>query len=139
MYLLDTDVLSSLRAKRRDPRVVRWLDSKRSSDLHLSVVSIAEIECQIKRESESDDGAAHELAAWLDRLVNLHRGCIIDVDLGIAKHWGRLSTEVGYEGADLLVAATALERGLTVVTLNAARFRPTGVQTIDPSAVTVVI
>ena len=139
MYLLDTDVLSSLRAKRRDPRVVRWIESRRPLDLHLSVVTIAEIERQILREDESDPRAARELSAWLDRLVNLYQDRILGVDLAIAKRWGRLSTEVGYEGADLLIAATALEKGLAVVTLRISRFRPTGAQTLDPSAVTTVI
>ena len=139
MYLLDTDVLSSLRAKRRDPRVVRWLEVRRSSDIHLSVVTLAEIECQISRERESDTKGAQNLAEWLDRLVDLYQERVIGVDLAIARRWGRLSTEVGYEGADLLIAATALERGMSVVTLGASRFRPTGVQTIDPLAVTVAV
>ena len=44
MYLLDTVVLSELRRRERNPRVVEWLASQRSSELFLSVVTIGEIE-----------------------------------------------------------------------------------------------
>ncbi|MCY4040622.1 MAG: type II toxin-antitoxin system VapC family toxin [Gammaproteobacteria bacterium] len=139
MYIIDTDILSALREKRRDARIERWIESRRPSDLFLSVVTVAEMECQIARENDSDPKAGRELGAWIDRLLDLYQNRIIGVDLAIAKRWGRLSTEVGHEGADLLIAATALERGLTVVTLNVSRFRPTGVQTLDPSAVRVAM
>ncbi len=139
MYLIDTDILSALREKRRDARTERWLESRRPSDLFLSVVTLAEIECQVARELGSDPKVGRELGAWLDRLIDLYQDRVLSVDLAIAKRWGRLSIEVGHEGADLMIAATALEKGLTVVTLNVSKFRPMGVQTIDPSAVAVMI
>ena len=46
--------------------------------------------------------------------------------------WGLLSAEIGHESADLLIAATALERGLTVVTRNLRHFTPTGVDALNP-------
>ena len=46
---------------------------------------------------------------------------------------GRLSGDLGHEGTDLLIAATALEHGLTVVTRNVRHFEPTGVPLLDPS------
>jgi predicted nucleic acid-binding protein len=49
-----------------------------------------------------------------------------------ARRWGRLSTEIGHGGADLLIAATALEHGLTVVTRNTRHFEATGVTVLDP-------
>jgi predicted nucleic acid-binding protein len=56
----------------------------------------------------------------------------LPVDVEVARRWGQLSAEPGHDGADPLIAATALERGLTVVTRNLRHFRPTGVQTLDP-------
>jgi hypothetical protein len=50
----------------------------------------------------------------------------------VARRWGRLSAQLGHEGADLLIAATALTYGLTVVTRNTAHFEPTGVGLINP-------
>ena len=56
----------------------------------------------------------------------------LPVDVGVARRWGLLSAEIGHDGADLLIAATALERGLTVVTRNLRHFAPTGVPTVNP-------
>ncbi len=138
MYLIDSDVLSALRGKSRDPRIVRWMEARRTADLYVSVVSIAEIESNIARLSTSNSRSARGLAAWLDSLIDLYGVHILEVDLDIARRWGRLSSGVVYDGADLLVAATALERGLTLVTLRVPHFRPIGVPTVDPSAVMVV-
>ncbi len=78
------------------------------------------------------------MAAWLDSFTGLYGARILGVDLAIARRWGELSSDLAFDGADLLVAATALEKGLTLVTLRVPLFRPTGVQTADPSAVMVV-
>jgi predicted nucleic acid-binding protein len=50
----------------------------------------------------------------------------------VARRWGRLSAEIGHDGADLLIAATAQEHGLTVVTRNLRHFVPTGVEVFNP-------
>ena len=44
MFLIDTDVLSSLRRRDRNPAIVRWIESQRTADLHISVVTVGEIE-----------------------------------------------------------------------------------------------
>ena len=72
------------------------------------------------------------VAAWLDRLLRLHGERLLGVDVAIARRWGRLSAELGHDSADLLIAATALEHGLTVVTRNLRHFTPTGVATLNP-------
>ena len=53
-------------------------------------------------------------------------------DVHVAQRWGRLSAELGHDSADLIIAATALQHGLTVVTRNVKHFEPTGVKTFDP-------
>ena len=72
------------------------------------------------------------LAGWLDQLLRLYGDRLLPVDVGVARRWGLLSAEIGHDGADLLIAATALERGLTVVTRNLRHFTPTGVATLNP-------
>ena len=57
---------------------------------------------------------------------------MLEVDVPTARRWGRLSGDLGNESADLLIAATALEHGLTVVTRNVKHFEPTGVKVLDP-------
>jgi len=132
MFLLDTVVLSELRKRDRDPGVVDWLAAQRPSDLFLSVVSLGEIERGIVRQRAHDADFAERLAAWLDRLLRLYSDRILPLETGAARRWGRLSAELGHAGADLLIAATALEHGLTVITRNVRHFEPTGVPVFNP-------
>ena len=132
MFLIDTMVFSELRLRQRDPGVVAWISGQRQEDCYLSVVSIGEIERGISRKRSSDEVFAAQLAEWLDQLLRLYGDRLLPVDVGVARRWGQLSAEIGHDGADLLIAATALERGLTVVTRNLRHFAPTGVAIINP-------
>ena len=132
MFLIDTDVLSALRRRERSPGLVEWISGQRTTDLYLSVVSVGEVECGIVRQQRDNPVFARELALWLDRVLALYGDRILPVDLSAARRWGRLSGVIGHEGADLLIAATAIEHGLTVVTRNVRHFEPTGVPVLDP-------
>ena len=132
MFLLDTDVLSALRRRERHPGAVRWVETQRTSDLYISVVTVGEIERGIAQQQSRDPSFAGELALWLDRVLALYSDRILIVDAATARRWGQLSATLGHDGADLLIAATALEHGLTVVTRNARHFEPTGVPTLNP-------
>ena len=133
MFLVDTDVLSLLRRPRRSPRISRWMAGQRTTDLYMSVVSVAEIERGITRQRDRDPAFAGLLAAWLDTVLSLYGNRILPVDSPTARRWGRLSGDLGHESTDLLIAATAIEHGLTVVTRNVRHFEPTGVPVLDPS------
>ena len=133
MFLIDTDVLSALRRSERSPGIVRWVAEQRTTDLYLSVVSIGEIERGIEQQQRRDREFARVLAAWLDSVIALYGERILAFDLPTARRWGRLCGASGHEGADLLIAATAIEHGLTVVTRNVRHFEPTGVRVLDPS------
>lgn len=132
MFLLDTDVLSALRRRDRNPGAVRWVETQRTSDLYLSVVTVGEIERGIVQQKRHDPSFSQELSLWLDRVLAWYRDRILSVDVGTARRWGHLSATLGHDGADLLIAATALEHGLTVVTRNVRDFDPTGVTTLNP-------
>ena len=134
MFLIDTDVLSALRRRERYPEVARWMSRQRAADLYLSVVSIGEIERGVIRQQRSNPDFARTLGLWLDSVITLYGEHILGVNLAIARRWGQLSARIGNDRADLLVAATALEHGLSVVTRNVRHFQPTGVDVIDPSA-----
>ena len=132
MFLLDTDVISALRRRDRNPELVRWLDTQRTADLYLSVVTVGEIEKGITQQQQHDPSFAHDLALWLDRVMAWYGDRILPVDVATARRWGQLSVTLGHSGADLLIAATALEHGLTVITRNVRHFAPTGVPVINP-------
>lgn len=132
MFLIDTMLLSELRLRQRNPGVVAWISRQRPEDCFLSVMSIGEIERGIARKRTSDAGSAQQLAGWLDQLLRLYGDRLLPVDVGVARRWGLLSAEIGHGGADLLIAATDLERGLTLVTRNLRHFEPTGVAIINP-------
>ncbi len=132
MFLIDTVVLSELRKRVRNPNVVSWVHDQRSTDLYLSVVTIGEIERGIAQQHLKNLMFAEALTTWLDKVLLLYGNRILPVDLPTGRRWGRLSAAIGHDGADLLIAATALEHGLTVVTRNTRHFEPTGVLVIDP-------
>jgi predicted nucleic acid-binding protein len=132
MFLIDTVTLSELRKQKRDPNVVAWFKRQRTADLFLSVISTGEIERGIARQRATDPGFADALAAWLDRALTLYGERIVPFDLRTARRWGALSAAHGNDSADLMIAATALENGLTVVTRNVSDFEPTGVAVLDP-------
>ena len=134
MYLVDTDVLSALRRRERNPGIARWVLEQRAADLHLSVLSVGEIERGISQQVRVNPEFARALASWLDGVVAFYAERILAIDLATTRRWGQLSAMLGHGGADLLIAATALERGLTVVTRNVRHFQPTGVAAIDPSS-----
>ena len=100
--------------------------------LFLSAITIGEIERGVLRQQVKNPVFAEALRAWLDRTVETYCDRILPVDTRVARRWGRLSARIGHGGADLLIAATALENGLTVVTRNVRHFLPTGVPVEDP-------
>jgi predicted nucleic acid-binding protein len=132
MFLIDTVALSELRRRQRNPSVVAWFERQRTTDLFLSVVTIGEIERGIARQRATDPDFAPVLAAWLDRVLALYGERVLPFDLRTARRWGLLSALLGNDSADLMIAATALEHGLTVVTRNVSDFAPTGAAVLDP-------
>jgi len=52
------------------------------------------------------------LASWLDQVLTVYGDRVLLFDLPSARRWGHLSAALGYHGADLQIAATALEHGV---------------------------
>ena len=132
MIIIDTDVLSALRRSERDANFEAWFKRQRESDLFLSVVTIGEIERGIQRQQSINPEFARTLASWLDSVTTIYGERILPFDLAAARRWGQLSARIGSNSPDLMIAATALEHGLTVATHNIGDFEPTGVAAIDP-------
>jgi toxin FitB len=134
MYLLDTVVLSELRKSppRRNANVIAWLASVSPDDLFISAISIGGIERGIERQRAVDPAFATVLSEWLDVVLRHYDERILPLGVDIARRWGRMSAQIGNNGLDLAIAATALEHGLTIATRNVSDFAATGAALLDP-------
>jgi len=128
-FLLDTNVISELTRPRAEPKVQAWIAAQELGALQISVVSLDEIEKGLT--TMSDLQKRTRLEAWLERqLLELFRGRILPVTQAIAKRWGAFDGQRQMAGRPLsvpdgMIAATAFEHDLTVVTRNFDRLRGT--------------
>lgn len=132
MYLIDTNVLSAVRRPERAPQVAQWLRDKPDGALFLSAITVGEIERGIRLQASRNPDFARDLRLWLDRTMLVFADRILEFGAEDARIWGRLSAEVGHTGADLMIAATGLRHGATIVTRNTQDFAPTGVALENP-------
>lgn len=132
MFLLDTVVLSELRKRDRNTGLTDWMSQRNGGDLFLSVISIGEIERGIYSVAKRDPEFAERLAVWRDKLLMIYTDRLLPVSVAAARRWGRLSVEAGNDGADILIAATAQEHSLTVVTRNTRHFSSVDVPVCNP-------
>ena len=131
-YLLDTDILSAIRRKQRDPNLEKWLRGINPADVFLSVVTIGEVERGITQQRRINPEFSEDLQRWLNTILYRYEQRILPFSVSIARRWGQLSAEIGHHSADLMIAATALEHGLTVATRNARHYEPTKVSLVNP-------
>lgn len=136
MFLLDTNVLSALRrpSLSRNQRAAGWVAGKPADSHLISAITLGEIERGIVKQRAIDPSHAADLQAWLDAVIAAFASRILPVDTDVAREWGRLSQRVGRDDADILIAATARVRGLTVVTRTVSDFAPLDVRVVDPFA-----
>lgn len=135
MHLLDTNVLSELRKSERtaDPQVRAWVAARRPSALFLSVVTVLEVEIGIARLERRDRHQAQAIRAWLEEdVLGSFAGRFLPVDLAVARRAARLHVPDPSPERDALIAATAIEHDLSVVTRNVADFESMGVAIVDP-------
>ena len=132
-WLLDTSVLSELRkGDRCDERVQTWLDGVADEDLFTSVLVIGEIRRGIEILRRRDPTAAAMLDHWLGRLSDTYAERILPIDRRVAECWAALNVPNPVPTVDGLLAATAMEHDLTVVTRNTRDVAALGVPILDP-------
>lgn len=132
-YLLDTNFISELRKGDRANRGVQaWALANDAALCALSVITLAEIRRGIEDKRRTDIRQAHAIEKWFDSILIDFAENILPVTIGIADRWGRLLSATQLPEQDLLLAATALEHGLTVVTRNVSDFEGSGARVHDP-------
>ena len=133
-YLLDTCVVSELVKASPEPKVLQWLQGERVC--YLSSLTIGELRKGI--ELVTDPLRKRKLEAWLaDKVMPEFSRRVLDVNLDVAERWGRLHASLQSQGVTLavidgLIAATAIQNGLHLVTRNEKDFGRTGVTVINP-------
>ncbi len=131
-FILDTNVVSAVRRADRAPKVAAWLARQDETQLFLSVITLGEIERGIRLQEKRNPDFARDLRLWLERTVSIFADRLIEFTAQDALIWGELSARIGHPGADLMIAAQALDRDATIVTGNLPDFEPTGARLIDP-------
>jgi predicted nucleic acid-binding protein len=131
MYLLDTNVVSELRKVRPHGAVVAWIERLPDRDLHISAVTLGEIQAGIEITREQDLAKAAEIEAWADQLATVWN--VLPMDAATFRMWAKLvhrRSEALIE--DAMIAATAMHHGLTIATRNVGDFRHFGVDLVNP-------
>ncbi len=135
-WLLDTNVLSELRRPRPNRQVVAFVAAQALEQLHVSAVTLAEIRFGIERAVDAQRRA--QLHDWLThQLRPMFDGRVLPVSEDVMFKWRLLVAEGRKTGhtfsqPDLIIAATALEYGLTVVSRDTAEYRKARVPLLNP-------
>lgn len=134
-YLLDTCVVSEPTKPRPAAAVLSWLRSTDAGALHMSVLTMGELERGVER---LGDGARQRgLRRWLEQLRGEAEQRLLPVTDAVATEWGRMLAHAEKRGliipvVDGLIGATAIVHGLTVVTRNRSDIARTGAAILDP-------
>ncbi|MGK6325084.1 PIN domain-containing protein [Sphingomonas sp. DT-51] len=133
MHLLDTELVWALRhakAGTADPAVAAWAASQPRTALFISALTLGELATALLQLERADKSAAGMLRRWAEEAVPAaFDGRVLPVDAAVA----RRAAALGYaEPRDALLAATALEHGLTLATPHPAHYRPGKVRTVNP-------
>ena len=132
-FLLDTSVVSELRkGNRADAGVRTWFDEHSTDQLWLSVLVIGELRRGVELLRRRDKRAGKRLSDWLTTITTEYGDRIIPITTEVCERWAMLDVPDPVPVIDGLLAATALERDLVLVTRNTVDVERTGVALVNP-------
>lgn len=131
MFLLDTDVIAALRdSDQADPALIAWANGVTREHLFLSAVTLLDLENAAARPATRDKARAQRVQRWIDeKVLPAFAERIVPLDAAIV---ARRRTLALADPRDALIAATALEKGLTLATRRIAQFKAAKVKAFDP-------
>jgi predicted nucleic acid-binding protein len=136
MFLLDTNVVSELRRAgtgKANPGVVAWAASIPAELQFISAITVFELEYGARLKAYGDPVQGAVLRQWLEmRVFPTFRDRTLPVDALVALKCASLHVPNRCKERDSFIAATAMVRGMTVVTRDVADFAPTGAMLFDP-------
>ena len=132
-YLLDTNVVSELRKRdRANDHLRAWFATHHTDEFWLSVLVVGELKRGIELINRRDPAAADALRTWLDHVIDDYSDRILPITMAITTRWAAISVPDPIPVIDGLLASTALEHDLTLVTCNTTDIARTEVTQINP-------
>lgn len=131
MYLLDTNIISELRRLKPHGAVLQWYKNIAEEDVFISAVTIGEIQSGIELTRTQDKKKAEILEQWLHSISNLHN--VLPMTGSTFRLWAKLMhSQTNTVREDAMIAATAIEKDLIVVTRNIKDFKRFKLQLLNP-------
>ncbi|MGB6058342.1 MAG: type II toxin-antitoxin system VapC family toxin [Microthrixaceae bacterium] len=132
-YVLDTNVISALRVRGRNPEVETWARSVPIPDQFVTATTVAEIERGVVAKERTDRQQGDILRRWLEvHLLPAFAGRVLPFDLAAARILAAYRVPEHAPLDDALIAAVAQAAGMRVVTRNTRHFQPLGVDCLNP-------
>lgn len=132
-YVLDTNVVSALRVRGRNPEVETWAATVPVIDQFVTATSISEIERGVVSRERTDPAQGEVLRRWFEeRVLSAFAERVLPFDLAAARTLANYRVPEHAPVDDALIAAVAQSRECTVVTRNVRHFEPLGVACLDP-------
>lgn len=131
-YLFDTNVLSETYKRVPNANVLAFAGSIPSLEIFTSSIAIAELRRGAERKMLVDEVEGAKIDAWIDEIEVLMKGRIHSVDVKVAARWGRVVAKRDRPAMDMLIAATAIEHNLVLVTRNVRDFQDLDLEILNP-------
>jgi predicted nucleic acid-binding protein len=136
-YLIDTCVLSECIKRTPNSLVAQWFNDQEPTRLYLSSITIAEIKKGLYKIQTTQPDRFDKLENWLFSVEEKFNRRILPITENILDKWAEISANAELNGGklavmDSLIAATAYEHKLTLVTRNVDDFKRTPIEIINP-------